>query len=308
MELAITQLKNFLHVVDSGSFRGAAQRAHRSQPALSLSIKELEQRLGHPLFERTKPPQLTPLAQDFLPIMRDLIHVYDRACESLTRLASGDAGSVSVASVMTATTHWLSEVVPEFTQSHPGVKVKIVDDNSANIQKMVSAGAIDFGICSQASPAPHLAFEPLARDVFGVVCRSDHPLAKRRHIVWSALEGMPLVGTFTHLSLSEHSHAALLRRPAIHVDNMSALLSLLARGTHITVLPALAVPPYATSLSFVRLENPKVERELGVLTLKGRVPRPPAASMLAMLRIRARQSISTMEMARPGRGPKRRSD
>lgn len=307
MEIAIAQLKHFLHVVDSGSFRAAAQRAHRSQPALSLSIKELEQRLGHPLFERTKPPHLTPVAQDFLPIVRDLVSAYDRACDSLARLASGDAGSVSVASVMTATTHWLSGIVPEFTREHPQVSVHLADDNSTNIEKMVAAGTIDFGICSQVTFSPQFAFEPLARDVFGVVCRSDHPLARHRRMDWSALEGQPLIGTTTHRALGEHPHAAALRQPSIYVENMSALLALLARGTHVTVLPALAVPPYATGLSFVPLENPREERELGILTLAGRVPRPPAAAMLAMVRSRAlahqaASARSRVRTRRAGRG------
>jgi DNA-binding transcriptional LysR family regulator len=305
LELAIAQLKHFLHVVDSGSFRAAAQRAHRSQPALSLSIKELEQRLGCPLFERTKPPHLTPIAQEFLPIVRELVATYDRSCESLARLASGDAGSVSVASVMTATTHWLSDLVPEFTRQHPRISVSLVDDNSTNIERMVAAGAIDFGICSQITQNVQFAFEPLARDVFGVVCRSDHPLAALRRMDWSRLEGAPLIGTSTHRSLCEHLHAAALRQPSIYVENMSALLALLARGTHVTVLPALAVPPYATGLSFVQLENPREERELGILTLKGRIPRPPAAAMMAMVRARAAQHRSISRIPEK-RAPRKR--
>jgi DNA-binding transcriptional LysR family regulator len=288
LELAIAQLKHFLNVVDCGSFREAAARAHRSQPALSLSIKELEQRLGQRLFQRTKPPQLTPIAQDFLPVVRDLVAAYDRACESLARLAGGQSGSLSVASVMTATTNWLSEIVPEFTRKYPAVSVRVVDDNSANIEKMVAAGSIDFGICSQVTENALFAFEPLARDAFGLVCRNDHPLARRRRVQWDALQGQPLVGTTTHRSLDLRAHAVPLAHPAIYVENISAVLALLARGTHITVLPALAVPPYATGLTFVRLVNPTAERELGILTLRGGAPRPPAAAMLAMLRARAK--------------------
>ena len=84
----------------------------------------------------------------------------------------------------------------------------------------------------------------------------------------------------------------MLKHPAVYVENMPALFALLARGTHATVLPALAVPPYATGLSFVRLENPREERELGILTVQGRVPRPPAAAMMEMVRDRAKSSSS----------------
>lgn len=286
MNLSIAQLRNFLHVVDVGSFRGAAERAHRSQPALSLSIKELESRFGQPLFERTTPTHLTPLALDCVPIVRDLVEHYDRVCESLERLANGQTGSLSVASVMTATTHWLSELVPEFVKKYPDVSIRLVDDNSANIEKLVLANRIDFGICSRVSDDDRLAFEPLTQDAFGLVCRHDHPLARRTTIDWKSLEGLPLVGTTTHRSLRGHPQAAPLQRPAIYLENMTALLSLLDRGQSVTVLPALAVPPYATGLAFVPLNNPTIEREIGILSMRGRAFPPPAATMRAMIKSR----------------------
>jgi DNA-binding transcriptional LysR family regulator len=286
MELSITQLRNFLHVVDIGSFRGAAERAHRSQPALSLSIKELELRLGQPLFERSTPTHLTPLALDCVPIVRDLVEHYDQACESLGRLASGRTGSLSVASVMTATTHWLSELVPEFVRKYPDVSIRLVDDNSANIEKLVLANSIDFGICSRLGDDDRLVFEPLNHDVFGLVCRHDHPLGRRTAIEWKSLDGLPLVGTTTHRSLRGHAQAAPLQRPAMYVENMTALLSLVDRGQSVTVLPALAVPPYATGLAFVPLKNPTIERVIGILSIRGRVLSPPAATLRAMLRSR----------------------
>jgi len=286
MDLSIAQLRNFLHVVDMGSFRGAAERAHRSQPALSLSIKELETRFGQPLFERSTPTHLTPLAIACVPIVRDLVEHYDRVCESLGRLANGQTGSLSVASVMTATTHWLSELVPEFVKKFPDVSIRLVDDNSANIEKLVLANSIDFGICSRVTDDDRLAFESLSHDVFGLVCRHDHPLAKRATIDWKALEGLPLVGTTTHLSLRGHAQAAPLQRPAMYVENMTALLSLLDRGQCLTVLPALAVPPYATGLAFVPLRNPTIKREIGILSMRGRAFAPPAATMRAMLQSR----------------------
>ena len=292
MDLSITQLRNFLHVVDVGSFRGAAERAHRSQPALSLSIKELEARFGHPLFERSTPTHLTPLAHDCVPIVRDLVEHYDRVCESLGRLANGQTGSLSVASVMTATTHWLSELVPEFVRKYPDVTIRMVDDNSANIEKLVLAKSIDFGICSRVNDDNRLAFEPLNHDVFGLVCRHDHALAGRATIDWKALEGLPLVGTTTHRSLRGHPQAAPLQHPAMYVENMTALLSLLNRGQSVTVLPALAVPPYANGLAFVPLKNPTIKRELGILSMKDKVFLPPAAIMLAMIKNRLKLPVA----------------
>ena len=58
-DLSITHYRHFLLVAELRSFRAAAARAFRSQPALSLSIREMEQRLGQPLFERGNRNTLT---------------------------------------------------------------------------------------------------------------------------------------------------------------------------------------------------------------------------------------------------------
>ena len=76
-DLSITHYRHFLLVAELRSFRAAAARAFRSQPALSLSIREMEQRLGQPLFERGNRNTLTRFGQDCLPLARELVEHHD---------------------------------------------------------------------------------------------------------------------------------------------------------------------------------------------------------------------------------------
>ena len=64
--MEITQLEFFLKVVEEGSFSKAAERAFRTQPAVSLAIRRLEEEIGAPLFDRSqKTPTLTEAGQAF---------------------------------------------------------------------------------------------------------------------------------------------------------------------------------------------------------------------------------------------------
>ena len=76
MSIKLQQLKHFVFVVEEGGFRTAANRANRSQAALSTSIKELEKILGQPLFETGNKSTLTPFGEICLPKIIQFLNVY----------------------------------------------------------------------------------------------------------------------------------------------------------------------------------------------------------------------------------------
>lgn len=129
-ELSIAHYRHFLLVAELRSFRAAAARAFRSQPALSLSIREMEQRLGQPLFERGNGNALTRFGQDCLPLARELVEHHDRVAGTLAGLASNEAGTLTMASVATVATHWLPELVAAYRERFPAVALRLFDDNS----------------------------------------------------------------------------------------------------------------------------------------------------------------------------------
>lgn len=77
-ELKITPLRYVLAVVDQGGFHAAARQVHRTQPALSMAIRELENRLGEALFERGNQATLTPFGRYCVPRFRELLTQHDR--------------------------------------------------------------------------------------------------------------------------------------------------------------------------------------------------------------------------------------
>ncbi|MDQ8035275.1 MAG: LysR family transcriptional regulator [Bordetella sp.] len=271
-ELSVNHYRHFLLVAELRSFGQAAERAHRSQPALSLSIREMEQRLGQALFERGSRVALTAYGRECLPLARELVAHHERVAAALGGLARNETGVLRLATVATVATHWLPELVARYRARFPGVRLRLYDDNSEGVERMVLAGEAELAVCSRVSQDPRLHFEPLLRDAFGLVCHAGHPLARRKSLAWAEIAPLPLVGTVAH-------------RP-VFVSNMMSLLAMLARGEGVTVLARLGVPP-DSALAFVPLRAPRIERELGLCWLAGQTLSPAAMQMAELLRAHA---------------------
>jgi len=278
--ITLAQVRAFLLVADHGSYRVAAEHAFRSQPAVSLAIRELEARLGAALFEPHARVQLTPFGASCMPLARELVAQHDRLTESMVRLARPEHGSVAVAVLPSVASQWLPDLLKTFSDRHPQVHVRVLDDNSRNIQTQVITGQADFGICSLSDASADLASTPLVRDDFGLVCRRDHPLGRDGGVLpWRALRGADVLGNLTHALLEGTRAARYVAQPRTFVSNMTSLVAMLERGLGVSPLPALAFPRASPDLAFVPLVEPRVERTIGVVRPAGRSLPAAAAAM-----------------------------
>jgi DNA-binding transcriptional LysR family regulator len=282
-ELSMRQLRHFLLVAEHGSFQSAAGKAHRSQPAITKSVQAVEQFVGQALFEPGHRTTLTSFGQACLPLVRELLLHYERTASAIQALATGSAGSLSIAAIASLATHWLPPLVHRFMSEHPRVAIRLCDDNSEHIQRMVLAGEVDFGLCSAIGEDARLESTPLLENRFGFVCRRDHPLASRRSLEWSAIDDQPLIWTTAHRQITHGPAVQVLLRARLHTDNMISLLSALQGGLGVTVLGELAIPPEASSLAFIPLVAPRVQRTVSLMRLRDRTPSPAASIMMRML-------------------------
>jgi DNA-binding transcriptional LysR family regulator len=294
-------LRYFVLIAETGSYGAAAQKTHRSQPAISLAIKQLETVLGQALFEPADRTRLTPFGAACLPSAQEFLQCQSRTVETLRKLSGNDLGKITLACVPTAATHLLPAVLPRFVEQYPGVDITLLDDNSRNIERMVAAEEVDFGICSHVSTDNRFAFEHIIRDEYGVVCHAGHPLAKRKRMTWTEIANMPLLGSAAHHQLKEFPDAPALAEPRIFISNMMSLLSMLDRGLGVSVLAALAIPPYyADRLHFVALSEPQITRRLGILRLTRRSFSVPAMSLLTLIREHVAATMPDLAVTAPG--------
>ncbi len=146
-------LRTFLAVAEAGSVTDGAVRVYRSQSAVSLQVRKLEDILGRPVFDRHgRGVALTDAGERLLPVARDVTRKLDATLRELT---SDDLhGKLRLGIPDDQTKDRLSRIVAEFAQSHPLVDLDVTCALSAGFPDALASSALDIAIFEVAQPAP----------------------------------------------------------------------------------------------------------------------------------------------------------
>ena len=284
-EFKIAQLRHFVWVVEYKGFHAAAEKACRTQPAISLSIKDLENKLGTAVFEkrnaRTTLIELTPFGQEFLPKAKELIAHHDRLSLDMSLLREHKTGHLRIASVPSIACRMLPDVLSQFVKNLPDLHVSFYDDNSEAVLRMVENQQVDLGIASLWHQDEHSdkTFTPIWEDRIGVVCRFDHPLADANELHWKALRQQRLIRNGTSRLLEDSEAAPLLEDSQFYISSMMSLIAMLEAGVGITTLPWFAFPKDSATLRFIPLSEPQVIRHIGLVQLSDKSLSPAAQAL-----------------------------
>ncbi len=284
-EFKITQLRHFVWVAELKGFHVAAEKAHRTQPAISLSIRDLENKLGEALFEkrntRTAKTELTPFGRLFLPRAKELIAHHDRIAEDMTLLAEHKTGHLRLASVPSIASRVLPGLLLNFIGDSK-LHVSMFDDNSGAVLKMVENQQVDFGIASlfDEHDQSEKHFTPVWEDKLGVVCLKEHPLAASQELHWRELQQYRLISNGTSRLLAGSEAEPLLAHSQYYISNMISLIAMLEAGFGITTLPWYAFPRDNTRLTFIPLHTPVITRRIGIIRLNNKSLPPPAQALV----------------------------
>jgi LysR family transcriptional regulator for metE and metH len=183
VDLELRHLRLVAAIADEGSVTKAAGRLHLTQSALSHQLRELESRVGTPLFLRLKRRMVpTPSGEKLLASARSLLLSAARVAEEIGRLASGREGVLRLATECYTCYHWVPPVLVEYGRMRPGVDVEIVADATRRPLEALEEGRLEVAIVSSPVDDARLLLTPLFSDEMVAVMRPDHPLASRSRI------------------------------------------------------------------------------------------------------------------------------
>lgn len=288
MNLTQRQLRMFVTTADLMNISRASQALHISQPALSRALQEMEAQLGVKLLLRTtRQLSLTHDGEHFLPVAQRLLRDLEQATADLRKQATGLTGSVTLAVGSAFGCTVLPPVIASFTVSHPGVQLRLVDDNSAGISSRVRSAQADLGIGSPIGDISGLSCTLLLTAPLGLLGDPG-----RFALTATGLSGdmgkLPLLKEPADSSIMQ----ALQSRGSAFVAQMSrgtevsslALQLALARaGVGVAVVSALGASHVdASVLQFVALE-PAIEREVFMMTRSDRELNPSARALAAAI-------------------------
>ncbi|MBA2689322.1 MAG: LysR family transcriptional regulator [Burkholderiales bacterium] len=161
--LDIDLMRALVAIADNGGFTRAAERLHRTQPAISLQIRRLEIATGATLFERRgRTMQLTAAGERLLVYARKMLEINDAAVQSLQE--SPLAGVIRFGAAQDFADQSLPQVLSRFNAAHPEVQLEVRVDRNAPLIAAVKAGQLDLALVIQKSGANGgtlLASEPL---------------------------------------------------------------------------------------------------------------------------------------------------
>ncbi len=150
MNLHIDFLRTFIAVADTKGFTKAGRQVNRSQSAVSMQIKRLEDEVGKPLFERIgKTVKLTTEGSLLIKFARRIVKEHDDAVMALSKPAL--KGFIRFGSPEHFTAGVLPKLLARFASSYPDVLVEMRCENSDKIKESVDRGELDIGLCTQIS-------------------------------------------------------------------------------------------------------------------------------------------------------------
>lgn len=163
MILDLDQLRSFVAIAETGSFTRAANEVHKTQSAVSMQMRRLEERLGRSVFVREgRTSRLTSDGEKLLGFARRMMRLNDEAVAAFT---SDDlTGAVRLGTPADYAARFLPEVLARFARSNPHVEVTVTCEPSVTLTRIARSGDIDLAIVTMASdtgPAENIRREPL---------------------------------------------------------------------------------------------------------------------------------------------------
>lgn len=251
MNISIRQIDAFLALAGQRHFTRAAAQCHLSQPAFSALIRSLEDELQVRLFDRsTRHVELTAEGVNFTESAHRIRAEVDRAITGMRDAVTLKRGKVSIALLPSLAAGWLPQRLAEFRKRFPGIELEISDVLSEPCIELVDAGKADFALAAIRADTPDLQAEPFCSDDFHLVCRADHPLARRprsraqQPISIEQLAQYPFIHMARHSSVRQFLEAALHPQPmnsVMEVEQLATVMGMVRAGLGISVIPALTL-------------------------------------------------------------------
>lgn len=303
MDISFRQLQAFVLIAEHRSFSRAAEQVHLSQPALSYSLRKLEDALGLSLLARnTRSVELTAAGLRFLEQARRLLRDMDNAVHDAHEQLHLESGSLRIAVLPSVAIEPLPRVLQEYRRRYPGIDISLHDGRAGEIRQWVSAAEVDFAITSAVDDLGALDFQPLYDDSLVLLVRGHERL--RGKALLAALREQDYIATTRDTSLRSMAdetlqRMGLLREPAWEVAYMSSAAALARAGLGFALLPASVADTFNSdgSLAIHQLDEAPA-RSIGLLQRKPCYLSPPAQVFVALLQQQVGGALGTTTESR----------
>jgi DNA-binding transcriptional LysR family regulator len=289
--MELWQLEVFIAVAEEKSFSRAGRRLGRTQPAISSSIKLLEDELSEPLFDRLgKSIKLTAAGEMLTDYAKRLLRLRSEALEAMGELRGLGRGTLSLGANETTCLYLLPEVLASFKQAYPHVQVDIQRAITRAITEKVVDGSLDFGIVTLPVHNPRLEAITIHQDDMALIVSPSHKLGSRRTVQMTELASEPFIlhkiGTTTRERLVKHFiDGGVKMKVTMELASIETIKRFVAIGMGISIVPRLCIAREIEdgSLRALAIRDARFQRQLGLIYNKGRYQSQAARAFVALV-------------------------
>lgn len=190
----LRQLRVFAEVAQQQSFTRAAESLHIAQPAVSISIRKLEEELELTLLNRQeKLVTLTAEGENLMVHARQILDGCKAAEEEMAELKGLSRGEVRVGIPPMMSAYFFPRIIMKFRERYPNLKVVVTGDGAASIQGQISKGEIDMGVIAGHKIVEGVEHQQFLKEEVVACVPKDHSFVKQGQVSVSEFLKEPLI-------------------------------------------------------------------------------------------------------------------
>ena len=287
--MELRNLRVFVEVVRQGGFSHAAKTVFATQSTVSKAVKQLEEEIGAPLFERLgHRTRLTDLGEAVYP--RALRLLADRAdlLAELDELRGLKRGTLRLGLPPVGSSSIFAPLLARYRSQYPGIDVRLTEHGGDELMALVRSGELELAANLVADPED-LAWQDVRREPLVAVLAADHPLAGASSTDIAALEHYPFLLFAEGFAINRLIASACRRRGfepivAVRSSQIDFLVELAAAGVGVAFMPRmLARHARSARIRTLLLTEPDTEWRLAMVWRQGGYLSHAARAWLEML-------------------------
>ena len=293
--LEIRHLRMVAAVAASGTVTRAAADVHLTQSAVSHQLRDIEERLGTPLFLRVGKRMIpTAAGERVLSTARRVLEEIETTEDAVRRIGTHQGGVLRVCTQCNTGYHWLPPLLEAFRRKHPQVDVAIAVECTTRPLESLLEGRLDLAIVTQDVQHPHLRVRPLFDDEHAAIVAPDHPFASRPFVRPEDFAGQRLL-LYSGSADDSFTVQQILRPAGVEPERLSfvmlteAILEMVKADLGISVMQTWSVEPAIRSgeVRAIPITANGIRRRWSAVTLRAAPTAPHVEAFIELLGARS---------------------
>lgn len=182
--MELMQMEMFVAVVEERSVRGAAERVFRTQPAVSIAIRKLEEEIGATLFDRSKRYEyrLTQVGEAMYSYAMRMLHLRNEASATLGDICNLRAGRLRIGANESISLHLLPRLAEAFLKQHARIRMEVKCERSESLLADLKDRKLDLALISFRPDDKELDAKFIMQDELVLITPPNHPLASKEQV------------------------------------------------------------------------------------------------------------------------------